>query len=55
MVRVIRPGCTRAMVATLLSFLAYAEALALRCYSEPSYPGCDGSGESAEWRDARTV
>lgn len=37
------------MAVTLLSLLACVDASALRCYSDRSYPGCDGSGESAEW------
>ena len=50
MVQMIRPGCARMIAATLLSLLACTDASALRCNSDPSYPGSDGSGESDEWR-----
>ena len=44
------PNRRRVMAAAVLSLLACANAWAVRCYSNPDYPGCGGFGESDEWR-----
>ena len=50
MVRVIQAGCVCRMALALLSLLICADAAALWCDSDRSRSGCNGTGESAEWR-----
>lgn len=50
MVRVIHASCVCRIAVTLLSVLACADTAALWCDSDRSPSGCNGIGESAEWR-----